>query len=421
MTLLAKLGKVGTRAPTGVALLGAALVLIAFNLRTPVTSVGPVLPEASHATGLSGTGASMLTMLPALCFGLFSPLAPRLSRFLGIERAILAALAALVMGTALRGTGETISLFAGQILACGGIGMINVLLPSLVKRDFPHRIALVTGLYVMSMSVGAALAAGATVPLDRLFGSWEAALGVWAVPALIATLAWLPRLAAPSEPTDARNPRLLGLWSDRLAWQVTLFMGLQSALAYIVFGWLAPILRDRGLSPVDAGLALSISIVAQAVASLVAPSLATLGKDQRPAVAALSLLCVASLLGCLYAPLGSCLGLLGAAWIQPGRAFPDRLDADCAAGAGCASDPASLRHGTGRRLHFGLCRPAAGGHPARIDGQLDGTCGPGRRHRRGNAARGSRCGTGTTHKGELPTVKVIPPPLASQTFAEIAR
>jgi CP family cyanate transporter-like MFS transporter len=125
------------------------------------------------------------------------------------------------------------------------------------------------------------------------------------VPALIATLVWLPQLAAPSEATSARNPRLLGLWSDRLAWQVTLFMGLQSALAYIVFGWLAPILRDRGLSPVDAGMALSISIVAQAVASLVAPSLATVGKDQRPAVATLSLLCVISLLGCLYAPLGS--------------------------------------------------------------------------------------------------------------------
>ena len=299
------LGKAGVRTPASVVLLGAALVLIAFNLRTPVTSVGPVLLEAVHAAGLSATGASLLTTLPALCFGLFSPLAPRLSRFLGMERAVLAALVALVAGTALRGAGGSFSLFAGQILGCGGIGVINVLLPSLVKRDFPSRVAFITGLYVMTMSVGAALAAGATVPLERLLGSWAAALGVWAVPALLATLVWLPQLAAPGEETSAGNRRPLGLWSDRLAWQVTLFMGLQSALAYIVFGWLAPILRDRGLSPVDAGLALSISIVAQAVASLVAPSLATLGQDQRPAVAALSLLCVASLLGCLYAPLGS--------------------------------------------------------------------------------------------------------------------
>lgn len=295
----------GPRPSARLLLLGLALVLIAFNLRLTVTSVGPVLPDAARATGLSATGASVLTMLPALCFGLFSALAPRLTGVLGLERAVMAALALLAAGTALRGMGGAGGLFAGQILGCGGIGVINVLLPSLVKRDFPHRVAFMTGLYVMSMSVGAALAAGATVPLARGLGSWAAALSLWALPALLAMLVWLPQLRVPRDATSATASRLRGLWSDRLAWQVTLFMGLQSALAYIVFGWLAPILRDRGLSPVQAGLALSLSIVAQAVASLVAPALATLGKDQRPAVAALSLLCVASLLCCLYAPLGA--------------------------------------------------------------------------------------------------------------------
>lgn len=285
-------------------LLGAALVAVAFNLRTPVASLGPLLPEAMRATGLSAAGASLLTMLPALCFGLFSPAAPRLARRLGMERALLAALAVLVAGTALRGAGGAVALFLGQILGCGGIGVINVLLPSLVKRDFPRRIAFVTGLYVMSMSVGAALAAGATVPLDRLCGTWSLALGLWALPALLAALLWLPQVLAPQ--TEAvPGPSAHPLWRNPLAWQVTLFMGLQSALAYIVFGWLAPILRDRGLSPVDAGLALSLSIMAQAAASLVAPALATLGRDQRPAAAALTLVCVGSLLACLYAPLGS--------------------------------------------------------------------------------------------------------------------
>jgi CP family cyanate transporter-like MFS transporter len=310
------LEKSGARSAGGIVLLGAALVLIAFNLRTPVTSIGPVLPDALRAVGLSTAGASLLTMLPSLCFGLFSPVAPRLSRFLGMERAVLVALVVLVAGTALRGAGGSVSLFAGQI---------NVLLPSLVKRDFPRQVALITGLYVMAMAVGAAFAAGATVPLEKLLGSWAAALSLWALPALIATVLWLPQLAAPCEETSATSRRRLSLWSDGLAWQVTLFMGLQSSLAYIVFGWLAPILRDRGLSPVDAGLALSISIVAQALASLVAPSLATLGKDQRPAVAALSVLCVASLLGCLYAPLSAvwvCSVLLG---LSQGGLFPIAL------------------------------------------------------------------------------------------------
>jgi CP family cyanate transporter-like MFS transporter len=319
------LEKSGARSAGGIVLLGAALVLIAFNLRTPVTSLGPVLPDALRAVGLSTAGASLLTMLPSLCFGLFSPVAPRLSRFLGMERAVLVALVVLMAGTALRGAGGSVSLFAGQILGCAGIGVINVLLPSLVKRDFPRQVALITGLYVMAMAVGAAFAAGATVPLEKLLGSWAAALSLWALPALIATVLWLPQLAAPCEETSATSRRRLSLWSDGLAWQVTLFMGLQSSLAYIVFGWLAPILRDRGLSPVDAGLALSISIVAQALASLVAPSLATLGKDQRPAVAALSVLCVASLLGCLYAPLSAvwvCSVLLG---LSQGGLFPIAL------------------------------------------------------------------------------------------------
>jgi CP family cyanate transporter-like MFS transporter len=319
------LSRAGLRSPAGVLLLGAALVLIAFNLRTPVTSVGPVLPDALRAVGLSTAGASVLTMLPSLCFGIFSPVAPRLSRFLGMERAVLAALVLLVAGTALRGAGGSVGLFAGQILGCAGIGVINVLLPSLVKRDFPRQVAPITGLYVMAMSVGAALAAGATVPLETLLGSWAAALSVWALPALIATVVWLPQLSTPSEETSATTHGRLRLWSDGLAWQVTLFMGLQSSLAYIVFGWLAPILRGRGLSPVDAGLALSISVVAQAVASMVAPWLATLGKDQRPAVAALSLFCVSSLLGCLYAPLGAvwvCSVLLG---LSQGSLFPIAL------------------------------------------------------------------------------------------------
>jgi MFS transporter, CP family, cyanate transporter len=285
--------------------LAVAMVLIAFNLRTPVTSIAPVLREASHATGLSAVGASLLTMVASFCFGLFGPLGPRLSRLLGVERAILAAVVALAAGAALRGVGGSTGLFVGQILSCGGIGVINVLLPSLMKRDFPGRIAFITSLYTLSLCAGAGLAAGATVPLDRLLGSWGAALSIWALPALLAALVWLPQLAVPREETSARSVGGLGLWTDRLAWQVTLFMGLQSALAYIVFGWLAPILRDRGLSPVEAGLAFSVSIVGQATASLVAPSLAMLGKDQRPAIVALSLLSVVSLLACLYAPLSS--------------------------------------------------------------------------------------------------------------------
>ncbi len=285
-------------------LLGASLVLIGFNLRIPIASLGPVLPEAVRATGLSPLAASVLTTLPSLCFGLFSPLAPAFSRRIGAERTVLLMLAALALGTVLRAVASAPALFAAQILACLGIAAINVLAPALMKRDFQGRAALMTGLFTMSLCLGAALSAGTIVPLQRrLGGSWSLALAAWGLPALLTLVLWAALLPRRGEVVrHIARPR--SLWRDRLAWQVTLFMGLQSALAYLVFGWLAPILRDRGLSPQAAGYLLSLSILGQAVTSLIAPSLAARGRDQRGVAVLFSALAVASLLACLFAPPG---------------------------------------------------------------------------------------------------------------------
>jgi CP family cyanate transporter-like MFS transporter len=286
--------------------LAAILMLIAFNLRTAVTSLGPVLVDAIAGLGLSAPMASLLTAIPSLCFGLFGPLAPALGRRLGPERALLGMLALVMLGTALRGLPAAPALFVGQTLAAIGIGAINVLLPGMVKRDFPRRVAQMTGLYTMSFCLGAAVAAGTTVPLQQLFtGAWHAALAFWALPAALAAALWLPWAGRAGSGGESAPPTGLGLWRDKLAWQVTLFMGLQSSLAYIVFGWLAPILRSRGLAPVDAGYALSLSVIAQAAAALVAPTLATLGRDQRLANVTGVALAVVSLMGCIYAPLST--------------------------------------------------------------------------------------------------------------------
>lgn len=300
----APLAPAASNARASLLLLAASLVLIAFNLRCAVASVGPVLPEIIRAAGLSPAASSALTTLPSLCFGLYGPLGPWLSRRFGTERSLLLVLGMMVVGTALRGLGGAPALFAGQIIACAGIAVINVLLPGLVKRDFPGHAAIMTGLYVMALCVGAAIAAGGTVPLERQFGgSWPAALAFWAVPAVLATALWVTQLPRQARSLARRAPKVRGLWSDPLAWQVTLFMGLQSAFAYIVFGWLAPILRDRGLDPVQAGLVVSVSVLGQAAASLVAPSLSTLGRDQRAASAVSSLVCLASFLACIIGPL----------------------------------------------------------------------------------------------------------------------
>ena len=292
-----------------------AVVLIAFNLRPAFSSIAPVLNEIMADTGLTATGASVLTTAPVLCLGLFSPLAPWLAQRIGTERTALAALLAILLGTGLRGLASAPALMAGSLLAGAGIGVGNVLMPGLLKRDFPDKAPLMTGVYIMSLSVGAAVAAATTAPLRVALGGWWAgALAAWTLPAAVAmavaALVWARQIqrqpmvgaAGTNTATPASRPRIK-LWRNPLAWQVTLFMGLQSMLAYVVFGWMAPVLRSRGDSAVTAGLVVSVSVVFQIIAALPAPILAArLKRQSRPAAAAMVIAAI-SFVALLAAPL----------------------------------------------------------------------------------------------------------------------
>jgi CP family cyanate transporter-like MFS transporter len=286
--------------------LGASLVLIAFNLRPLFSSASALLPEIKSELQLSPLGAGLLTTLPVVCLGLFSPLAPRLAQRFGAEKTVLGVLLLLALGTALRGLAPVAALFLGTALAGACIAIGNVLLPGLVKRDFPQQGALMTGLYTMALCGGAAGAAGLTLPIEKaLGGSLHGALAAWALPAAIVALVWLPQVV-----NGARRPaqggfHVEGLWRDRLAWNVTLFMGFQSALAYSVFGWLVPILRERGLDAVVAGSVVSMSVMIQAMACLAVPHIAVRGRNQCVINVVLCGLAVLALIGLLFAPLST--------------------------------------------------------------------------------------------------------------------
>ncbi|MGE8414632.1 MAG: CynX/NimT family MFS transporter [Pseudomonas sp.] len=279
------------------------LILVALNLRPALSSMAPLLSDVSQHLGLSAAKAGLLTTLPVLCLGLFAPLAPILARRFGAERVVLGILLTLALGIVLRSSFGESGLFAGSILAGASIGVIGVLLPGIVKRDFARHAGTMTGVYTMALCLGAAMAAGASVPLSHALGeSWAMGLGFWVVPALVAGLFWLPQVGQKHGAHHVAF-RVRGLLRDRLAWQVTLYMGLQSSLAYIVFGWLPSILIGRGLSPTQAGLVLSGSVIVQLVSSLAAPWLATRGRDQRLAIVIVMLMTLGGLFGCLYAPL----------------------------------------------------------------------------------------------------------------------
>jgi CP family cyanate transporter-like MFS transporter len=265
-----------------------------------------VVFEVMAATGLSASGASLVATVPVLCLGLFAAVAPALARRFGLERAVLLALGVMVVGMALRGGGGVFTLVAGGLVAGAGIGVINVLLPGLVKRDFADAAPLMTGFYSMALCAGAALAAGATAPLRGLFsGSWQLALAFWTLPVVVALaaacLAWRGRLSAPA--SLVTRLRSVSLLREPLAWQVTGFMGLQSMLAYSVFGWMAPILRARGDSAVLAGIVVSVSVLSQVVASLPAPLFAARMARQSEATILSMLAVVLGFAGLMLAPL----------------------------------------------------------------------------------------------------------------------
>ena len=252
--------------------MGAALVLITINLRLAIGSVPPVLDDIEAAFGLSKTTAGLITTVPVLCFGLAAPLAPRLARRFGQELLLLGALAVICAGLLIRLLPSVGSLFVGTVVIGVAIAVANVLMPSVVKRRF-ERPGLMMGLFTMSLSVGAALAAAFTVPMEDAFGSWRWALAAWAVPALVAIVAWAPEVRrSGAEPSDGADG-VVRLWNDPTAWLVTGLFALQSLLFYCLLAWVPDILRDAGLSSAHAGAMLSLAMLCGIPAALGLPVL----------------------------------------------------------------------------------------------------------------------------------------------------
>ncbi|TWF81482.1 CP family cyanate transporter-like MFS transporter [Pseudonocardia hierapolitana] len=284
--------------------IGVAIVLVAANLRPAVVGVAPMLSQIQAEERLSATAAGILTALPVLCFGLIAPLAPPLARRIGIERALLTALGLLIVGFLVRSSGPLAALYAGTVLLGSAIAIGNVLLPSLIKRDFAHRTGMMTGLYTMAIAGGGALAAGVTMPVAQAAGlGWNGALAIWALFALVALLCWLPHVRRAGRPARLSSQRVGGLWRDAIAWQVTIYMGLQSLGYFAVTAWLPAMLVERGYDPVVAGWLLSLSTVAGIAGATMAPVLAMRGRRQRGLAFGITTVAAVGLVG-VVAPLG---------------------------------------------------------------------------------------------------------------------
>lgn len=246
------------------------IALLAANLRAPLTSVGPLVGLMRDNLHISNTLAGMMTTLPLFAFALFSPLVPGLARRFGIERVLFGSMVILALGILLRSWSGSFGLFLGTAILGLSISVDNVLIPSLIKREFPKQVGVMTGVYTVSMNTFAALASGISIPLAVGLGlGWTGALRIWAVLSLTAIIFWVPQLRRNSQGSSAAGASItkgakseptgrINMWQSPLAWQVTLYMGLQSMVFYCMVAWLPDILIQAGMSSGQAGWMLSL-------------------------------------------------------------------------------------------------------------------------------------------------------------------
>lgn len=260
-------------------LLIAGIVLIAFNLRPAITSLGPLVGMIQEDVGLAHWSAGLLMSLPLVVFAVMSPLVPKIAGRLTNEGTLLIGLTTLLIGISIRSIPTPLFLFTGTLLVGLGISIGNVLLPAVVKERFPKKFGLMTSVYSTSMGLVASLASGISIPLavDGDLG-WQGAQIVWGIPVIIALILWgflfKYKEEGKSESQLKQRTASKQIWLSSLAWQIAIFMGFQSFSFYVTISWLTEILHGHGINLETAGWLLSFTQLVGLPASFVIPVLA---------------------------------------------------------------------------------------------------------------------------------------------------
>ena len=282
----------------------AALILAALCLRGPFAAVGPVVDDLGDELSLSTAALAVVTSLPLVCFGLVSPFAPALAGRLGLHRAVLAGIAVIGVGIALRLAGPG-GLFLGTVVLTGGIAVVNVLVPALARAEYGTRSAAVVGAVTGTMALSASLGAGLAQPFTDASGSAVVGLTLWAVPVLAAVVVLL--LLVRARPERTTPPPALGrrtaILRDRVALAVMAYFGLQSLSFYAMLTWLPGVLEsDAGVSPIAAGALLAVAAVLGAPLSLLVPPFAARRPGQGAWIVAATVPSTVAIAALLLAP-----------------------------------------------------------------------------------------------------------------------
>lgn len=307
---------------TGRSLVLIGIVLSAFNLRTAVTSLTPLLQQMGETFGFDSTLAGVFGMLPTAAFAVFGVLTPRIARFIGLERTALLAMLLAALGLFSRAwAGSTGALLITSIIALAGMGIGNIVLPPLVKRYFADRVGTVSTLYITVLQLGTILPALIAVPLAAARG-WQVSLGSWGLFALLAALPWAALLlverrkdsplaqvhdqavSATDEAPELGKPVATGkVWRSPVAWGLALMFGMTSLITYSMFTWLPTLLSEAGGSAALGGSMVALFSTLGLISALTMPALATRIRNPLWIVVACFCFYLVAFAGLLLAPM----------------------------------------------------------------------------------------------------------------------
>lgn len=265
------------------------VIAITINLRPFLTAIGPLGNAIRDTTGMDLRVLSWLTLLPMALMGVGAWLAPAAWARLGARTATSASLLLIAIGCALRLAGANVTTLLITSALCGaGVALVQGILPGVIKRQSPHAVAPMMGLYSCALMSGGALGAQISPLAVQAGWTWQSALALWAVPALLAIpLAWhaLRRIDVPTPRASTAAPASSDTgWLMRRArtWLLMACFGLINGGYAAVVAWLAPYYQAHGWSAARSGTLVAILSIAQACAALTLPALAARRIDRRP-------------------------------------------------------------------------------------------------------------------------------------------
>lgn len=251
------------------------LVLIGLNMRPLLTSVGPLLPQLRQASGMSFSVAALLTALPVVTMGGLALAGSWLHQHVSERRSVAISLLLIAVGALMRELYPQSALLLSSALLGGvGIGIIQAVMPSVIKRRFQHRTPLVMGLWSAALMGGGGLGAAITPWLVQHSETWYQTLAWWALPAVVALFAWWwqnAREVASSHKTTTTPVRVV--FTPR-AWTLGVYFGLINGGYASLIAWLPAFYIEIGASAQYSGSLLALMTLGQAAGALLMPAMA---------------------------------------------------------------------------------------------------------------------------------------------------